>query len=65
MKRQPITHSLQLKLLPLDLALTQVPADTKRELALALAELLLNAASNTVMAETKARGGEDESEANL
>ena len=66
MKRQRRTDILQLKLMPLDLAVTEVPADTQIELAQALAELLLNAVSNGVIAVPQPRGGGDhESEVNL
>ena len=65
MKRLPRTDSLQLKLMPLDLVVTEVPAELQIELAQALAELLLNAVSNGVIAVPQARGGDHESEVNL
>lgn len=63
MKHQPKMQSLQLKFAPLDLSRTELPPDKQNDLTDALAELLLQAAGDLMMLQT--RGGDDECEADL
>jgi hypothetical protein len=47
-KPQPTQHHLQFNLLLTDAAPAEIPADKSQELVLALAELLLNAANESL-----------------
>lgn len=58
MKQQPKLNILQMNLPLLDLATAELPPDKQRDLGLALAELLLNAADTGSV--RLSRGGEDD-----
>jgi hypothetical protein len=61
-KPQPTPHHLQFNLLLAHAAPAEIPADKSEELVLALAELLLNAA-NESLDRNATTGGRHESEA--
>ena len=58
MKQQPKLDILQMNLPLLDLATAELPPDKQRDLALVLAEMLLNAANTSGV--RLSRGGEDD-----
>jgi hypothetical protein len=62
MKQQPKTPNLQRNLALLDLTPAELPVGKQRDLALALVQLLLSAATESAVPQT---GGDDEPQANF